>query len=493
MFLRFCALFLILALAPSPARTFTMKNNKDEIRNAAVDGARNPGATSATPAAARRPLCGAASSSSQHDSAPTAQEQSQQQQKKQQILRPTLKGVVFQLEETLLQSSTIAEEQLQFRPGCLELLAWCAYQNIPMALLTNHNATVTEAFCARLQQTVEERASTFPDVSFQRIITRDADENPHSSSWADSPVLQELAKDCFDCTSSELLFVTGNSSSASTFVTEDSADNKNEVTVVRVGTDIEKTKIAVLTPPTTNTGQIVEAEDPNNNNSNTTSDLHIHSLTQLPQRVWQHYTIPGPLGNAPDNQYGHFTGQAPPTPQSELCMAVVYSDVPRVKVLLVNLPLERVTAPDPNGNTALIWAAEMGNIDLIQLLLDDVVTKARTVNNSTTTRQAQLISTYQNHRGYLGATALNRAARRNHVTALAVLLHRDGDTTALEIPNTKLQYPLHFAAFKQQREAVEYLLQCGANPWVLDRKGRTPLEDTQCPHCQTLLRAAMAS
>ena len=404
---------------------------------------------------------------------------------------PTLKGIVFQLEETLLKSSTNSEK-IQFRPGCLELLAWCAYQNIPTALITHHTETVTEAFCARLHQTMEERASTFPDVAFQRIITREADEDPHSSSRAESPIFQELAQDCFGCTSSELLFVTGNSSnigssssSASTIVTEDSADNKNEETVVRVG-------IAVLTPPTPTKANPDEEEE-HNDDHNTTSDLHIHHLTQLPQRVWRHYTIPGPLGNAPDNQYGHFMGQAPPTPQSDLCRAVVQNDRPHVQRLLAQLSFETVTTPDPNGNTALIWAAELGHNDVLQLVFDDVITKAKTLINSTTTRQEQLIRTYQNHRGYLGATALNRAARRNHVAALIALYLRGGDTTALEIPNTKLQYPLHFAAFKQQRDAVEYLLQCGANPWVLDRKGRTPLEDTQCRQCQTLLRAAMAS
>ena len=474
MFLRFCALFLFLALAPPPARTFTMTT---------------------TAAARPRSLCGA--SSSPHVSDPAAQEQIQQQKKQKRML-PTLKGVVFQLEETLLKGSSTNSEKIQFRPGCLELLAWFAYQNIPTALAANHKATVTDAFCARLHQTMEAGGHTFPDVAFQRIMTREADVDPHSSSRAESTELQELAQDCFDCTSSELLFVTGNSrnigssSSASTIVTEDSAENKNEETVVRVGTNTATTKIAVLTPPTL-TKANPDDEEEHNADDNTTSDLHIHHLTKLPQRVWQHYTIPGPLGNAPDNQYGHFTGQAPPTPQSDLCRAVVQNDVPQVQLLLAQLSFDTVTTPDPNGNTALIWAAELGHNDVLQLVLEDVVTKAKTVNNSTTAVQEQLIRTYQNHRGYLGATALNRAARRNHVAALTVLLHRDGDTTALEIPNTKLQYPLHFAAFKQQRDAVEYLLRCGANPWVLDRKGRTPLEDTQCRHCQTLLRAAMAS
>ena len=42
----------------------------------------------------------------------------------------------------------------------------------------------------------------------------------------------------------------------------------------------------------------------------------------------------------------------------------------------------------------------------------------------------------------------------------------------------QLQYPMHFAAFKLQPQALEVLLKHKASPFVLDRKGRTPAEDT---------------
>ena len=48
----------------------------------------------------------------------------------------------------------------------------------------------------------------------------------------------------------------------------------------------------------------------------------------------------------------------------------------------------------------------------------------------------------------------------------------------LDIPNDKMQHPLHFAAFKQHPAAVAALLAAGASTMVLDRKGRTPAEDT---------------
>ena len=47
------------------------------------------------------------------------------------------------------------------------------------------------------------------------------------------------------------------------------------------------------------------------------------------------------------------------------------------------------------------------------------------------------------------------------------------------IGNDKLQYPLHIAAFHNQTDAVNVLLKCNADTYVLDRKGRTPAEDTK--------------
>ena len=47
------------------------------------------------------------------------------------------------------------------------------------------------------------------------------------------------------------------------------------------------------------------------------------------------------------------------------------------------------------------------------------------------------------------------------------------------ICNEKMQYPLHFAAFKKHPEMVQLLLQSGkCDTMVKDRKGRTPAEDT---------------
>ena len=137
-----------------------------------------------------------------------------------------------------------------------------------------------------------------------------------------------------------------------------------------------------------------------------------------------------------------------PSPSSDAGKAAVAGDLARLEACA------DVSLPDASGNTPLIWAADSGAADVIPYLRDrcDV-----------------------NHRGYLGATAVCRAARKGHLDVLQLLLKADVD---VNLPNDKMQSPLHFAAFKQNRACVDALLAAGASTYVLDRKGRTPAEDT---------------
>ena len=50
---------------------------------------------------------------------------------------------------------------------------------------------------------------------------------------------------------------------------------------------------------------------------------------------------------------------------------------------------------------------------------------------------------------------------------------------SLDVPNEKLQFPLHCAAFEAEPESVRLMLAAGASTTVVDRKGRTPAEDTR--------------
>jgi len=49
----------------------------------------------------------------------------------------------------------------------------------------------------------------------------------------------------------------------------------------------------------------------------------------------------------------------------------------------------------------------------------------------------------------------------------------------MNVCNDKQQFPLHFAAFQRHRVCVKVMLDHGADTTVVDRKGRTPAEDTK--------------
>ena len=125
-------------------------------------------------------------------------------------------------------------------------------------------------------------------------------------------------------------------------------------------------------------------------------------------------------------------------------------------------------------NTPLVWAAESGDERCVQLLLE---------------RGAGSKLFDVDALGYLEATAVSRAARLGHVGVLDRLLQAGANPN---IPNIKSQYPLHFAGFKLKHEAVDVLLRHGASTLVLDRKGRTPAEDTSSDAIREAILAARA-
>jgi ankyrin repeat protein len=170
--------------------------------------------------------------------------------------------------------------------------------------------------------------------------------------------------------------------------------------------------------------------------------------------------------NYPVNDPEMHVGKPAPTPRGPAHVAAAAGDT----VALAARNATELEAVCPvTGNTPLIWAAEMGHIGAVWLLLD---------------AQVPL-----DVRGYLGATALCRAARRAHLPVLMALLAEGANA---DLPNLKLQYPLHFAAFKRKPEIVTALEQHGANVSVLDRKGRTPAEDTSDEDIRNEIKRAQA-
>lgn len=187
-------------------------------------------------------------------------------------------------------------------------------------------------------------------------------------------------------------------------------------------------------------------------------DYLVDGLSQLAALVWRDFTITSPITNP-----ALHAKRTAPAPSGEAAIAAVAGDA----VALEMMEREALFAADSAGQTPLIWAADAGSLAAVEVLL-----KAGVETNA---------------RGFLGATAVSRAARRGHGEVLAALLRSGAD---LEIPNDKLQFPLHFAAFKLKPEAVQILIEHGASPFVLDRKGRTPAEDTSDEAIRSEIRAA---
>lgn len=178
------------------------------------------------------------------------------------------------------------------------------------------------------------------------------------------------------------------------------------------------------------------------------ADIVVDALARLPHQLWQYFEIQSEAAS-------ELSKFPVPQPTSIAGKAAASGDLSTIN----SLSLEELNKPDiDGGNTPLIWAANAGHVEAVQALL----------------RKGVLC----NHRGFLGATAVARACRAGHLGVLTALLNNVGCDP--NIPNDKMQSPLHFAAFKRKPDAVSALLAHEAcNPFVLDRKGRTPAEDTK--------------
>lgn len=178
------------------------------------------------------------------------------------------------------------------------------------------------------------------------------------------------------------------------------------------------------------------------------ADMVVDALARLPHRLWQHFEIQSEAA-------AELSKYPMPKPSSAASKAAVAGDSSAIDTMT----LEELDSPDSDsGNTPLIWAADAGHVDVVQALLSKGVSI--------------------NHRGFLGATAVARVCRNGHVGVLAALLQNAACDP--NIANDKMQSPLHFAAFKRKPELVSALLAHHTiNPFVLDRKGRTPAEDTR--------------
>jgi phosphoglycolate phosphatase-like HAD superfamily hydrolase len=382
-----------------------------------------------------------------------------------------------------------SRRQMTLMPGCVELLTWLKAHNIPISLVTRNSKKTTTVFNEKLESAQQGRGRRREMQKFQHILTRDDNIPPKP----DPTALKIIANDYFniDLPSSEILMV-GDS------IVNDIGFGKN----AGVQTAL------LLSSDGQHNGEEEETTDDG-------ADFCVERLTELPRKLWKHYLIDGPLGNTEEVNKMPLHGSPAPKPTTDLSKAVVNGGIATVKALLEELSLDDIIHPVnidrkkddldqyDESNTALIWAAEVGDLEVTKLILDKITAEefSGRISSSTSSQDASiLLSSFINHRGFLGATALNRAARRGHTNVLELLLSSSSGNKIsddnnllfdINLPNNKLQHPLHFAAFKRHPKTVEFLLKNGADPFVLDRKGRTPREDTSCDKCKSLLEEAM--
>jgi FOG: Ankyrin repeat len=169
-----------------------------------------------------------------------------------------------------------------------------------------------------------------------------------------------------------------------------------------------------------------------------------------------------------------------PMPETEAAIAASTGDV-----TTLNLPHVRCTLvqKDSFGNLPLHWACDRGQVDAVQFLLSQIDEVNKDQEKMLSSQQQNSIV---NARGYLGNTPLARACRGGHLLCVELLLKRN-DVDA-NICNDKMQYPLHFAAFKKHPEVVRVMLESGkCDTMVTDRKGRTPAEDTSSEEIRQMI------
>jgi len=324
-----------------------------------------------------------------------------------------------------------ARRSMVLMPGAIELGRWLRLHGIPFALVTRNTARTVEA----LVDVWSEKGGPPFDVLLSRDEGNAFPPKPHPAS-----LLKIASKWNIDLSSPK----------------EESASAGGD-SIVMVG-DSLRHDVAFGKAAGVSTALLDISSSSSRHNGSSSSrceddhpEFYINGIWELPSLLCRYRTIPGPLGTGQPLKYFGI----PPGPSSRACLAAHSGTV----TLLKTLPPVDLIAPEEesSGNTPLIWAADQGKTEAVRFLL--------TVPNVDV-----------NYRGYLGSTAINRAARKGH-SEIVRLLAKDGKAD-MEIPNLKMQYPLHFAAFKLMEEAVDALLECGASTLVLDRKGRTPADDT---------------
>lgn len=172
-------------------------------------------------------------------------------------------------------------------------------------------------------------------------------------------------------------------------------------------------------------------------------DIIVENLAHLAAHCWRDFTVVSSLTHP-----GLHEKRDAPVPCGDAATAAAAGDVHALGAIAQ----ESLVQADASGQTPLIWAADVGSLPAVELLLS-----------------TEGILSSVNAKGFQGATAVSRAARRGHDDCLKALLRHGADPS---IPNDKLQYPMHFAAFKLKPSTVRRI---ESLPCLLQRKHRMVL------------------
>lgn len=321
--------------------------------------------------------------------------------------------------------------------GAKELATWLKFHGVPTALVTRNSVRTVE----HLHGALWAPAGLPP---FQPAISRDDEAvppKPHPGA------LSAIARQWGVAPSADLLMI------------GDSPSN-----------DVAFGKAAGVTTVLVDSGRrYVEG------GADGGADLTVQCLAQLPRLLWERFEVPGEYGTSvPLKKY-----PPPPAPSTAVARAAAAGDAAALQKALETASAEEISGVAGAGNPPIVWAAESGDERCARLLLEKGGAGSATGSAAVDV----------NARGYLDATAVSRAARLGHVSVLDCLLQAGANP---DIPNVKSQYPLHFAAFNLNPAAVDVLLKHGASTLVLDRKGRTPAEDTSSEQIRDAILAARA-
>eukprot|EP00808_Paulinella_micropora_P026565 g25625.t1 len=329
---------------------------------------------------------------------------------------------------------------LQFMPGAVELGRWLGQHGIPIALVTRNSSKTAEY--------LQDMWVAAGAPRFEPLISRDSDLPPKPD-----PAAIGVIAHAWDQAPGRELVMVGDS----------------------VTHDVGFGRAAGVTTVLLDTGR-AQKESKQGTAGPLEPDLVLTDLHAFAREAFARFEFDGRFGS--DQQLKKYSA---PEPTSATAKSAVAGDVRSIK----DMPLSSLSAPDRFGNSALIWAAEAGQVQVMEALLKRLGAFEKGARLAG--RKNSIIRRVLDAPGYVGNTALSRACRRGHAEVVRLLLAAGANP---DLCNSKLQYPMHFAAFQQHKEVVRVLLDGGASTYVLDRKGRTPAEDTRCPDIRAAIHAA---